>query len=231
MGNVLSEEQIEEKQVLIQKLFSLDFPLLDIGKRNGNTGYLDFIKPDELKTNNVVKGIDFCSRPFITFKATIEFQNGEKLKTFTTFFKRYTDNQLIWHCCGNFGENLFNTEGGAKNNQIEMLYQLLKDGEFKLENYDSNDLRLYNPYCWDDDYQTNLDKRACLIRIGEFDKTDSFDEEFVQEQEQEVYCCNKCDEEFDSLKRLSHHEETRCYNPKKINTDNFAGPFAITNHY
>ena len=132
MGNQLSEEQINERTEYLEKIFKLNFPKLNLGNRYGATGYIDFIALEELGNNNVMMGYDASFRPFIVFKAELEYPDGLKKKTFTTFFKRYNDNNLLYHTCGHYGKLLFDTEGGSDNKQIKMLYELLESGEYKL---------------------------------------------------------------------------------------------------
>ena len=142
MGN-LSQKEKDIRNEYIVKIKDLNFPILDIGIKNGSTGYLDFINPDNLGSNNIMKGIDTFSRHFIVFKAEFEYPNGFKKKTFTTFFQRYTSDELLWHCCGHHGVNLMDTGGGANNEQIKMLYELFSSGEYKI-NKDIFDVQKFN---------------------------------------------------------------------------------------
>ena len=142
MGNSLSQEEINIRNEYLNKIRNINVPILDIGNKNGSTGYLDFIKSDELGTNNIMKGLDCLSRPFIVFKAEFEYPNGLKKKTFTTFFQRYSDNHNLWHCCGHYGINLMDTQGGTSNEQIKMLYELFSSGEYKINREIINEQRL-----------------------------------------------------------------------------------------
>lgn len=132
MGNSISQEEINIRNEYLSKIIKLNLPILDIGTQNGSTEYLDFIKPDELGSNNIMKGFDCASRPFIVFRAEFEYSNGLKKKIFTTFFQRYSDNQLLWHCCGHYGVHIMDTTGGANTEQIKMLYELFSSGEYKI---------------------------------------------------------------------------------------------------
>ena len=133
MGNVVSNEEIYTLRKVIDLFEDLSFEILNIGMRNGYTGYLDFISPDELGSNVVMKGKDLYSRPFFVFKAIFEYSNGEKKNTFTTFFQRYDDDKNLWHCCGHHGENLMSTEGGVNLEQFKLLYELFSLGEYKID--------------------------------------------------------------------------------------------------
>ena len=168
MGNSLSQEDTDIRNEYLQKIRNIKVPNLDIGMKNGSTGYLDFIKPDELGANNIMKGIDSSSRSFFVFKAEFEYPNGLKKKTFTTFFQRYSDNYLLWHCCGHYGVNLMATDGGTNNEQIKMLYELFSSGEYKI-NKDLIDeqrlqFRINDDLSWDnitdDDY-------PIIIKLGD----------------------------------------------------------------
>lgn len=151
MGNSLSDEAILERGTYLKNIVNLKFPILDIGTKNDYTDYIDFITPDELSSNDIMRGFDSSLRAFVVFKAEIEYPNGIKKKTFTTFFQRYSDNQLLWHCCGHSGTNLMDTTGGANNQQIKMLYDLFSSGEYKIDknilsqqklNFNSDELSL-----------------------------------------------------------------------------------------
>ena len=133
MGNVVSNEEVNTLRKMIDLIDDLPFEILNIGMRNGYTGYLDFISPNELGSNVIMKGKDLHSRPFFVFKAFFEYSNGEKKNTFTTFFQRYDDDKNLWHCCGHHGENLMITEGGTNLEQFELLYKLFSSGEYKID--------------------------------------------------------------------------------------------------
>jgi hypothetical protein len=102
---------------------------LDISHKYGHTSYIDFIKQSDLQENIMMKGIDDFERPFIVFKSEIIYENSKfNKKTFTTFFKRYVDDSLLWHACGHDGPLLFDTVGGANISQLKLLADLLKNG-------------------------------------------------------------------------------------------------------
>ena len=128
MGNILSFEQRETNLKILSEIRYLQFSILDIGDRCGDTTYIDFIKSNEV-SNDVMKGIDIFRRPFFVFKATIKYENGNSIKSFTTWFQRYTDNDLLWHTCGNDGFVLFDTSGGANIEQMIFIKKLFKNGE------------------------------------------------------------------------------------------------------
>lgn len=118
-------------------IFSMEYPILDVGKTMGSTGYIDYISLDDLGSNNVMVGMDCTSRKFIVFKAQVEFSNGVKKQTLTTFFQRYDDNKVLYHCCGHHGIYLLCTDGGASVRQIKFLCELLTRGKYV---FDGDDL-------------------------------------------------------------------------------------------
>ena len=114
---------------LITSIMDTNCNILDISFRYGSTSYIDFIEKSELKENTMMKGRDDFERPFIVFKAEIIYENSKfNKKTFTTFFKRYVDDSLLWHACGHDGPLLFDTVGGANISQLKLLADLLKNG-------------------------------------------------------------------------------------------------------
>ena len=132
MGNKLSPEELSERSEYVEKMRKMKFDILDIGNKNGATGYLDFITPDDISSNAIMKGTDCLGRPFFVFKAHIELSNGDVMSTFSTFFQRFFDDRLCWHICGHYGENLLFTEGGTNNTQFQMLCELFETGKYEL---------------------------------------------------------------------------------------------------
>jgi len=163
MGNSLSESEIEELKYNIDLLNKLEFNNLDIKNKQGATGYIDFISLDEVD-HNVMKGYDVFNRVFFVIKAEIENSDGSKIKTFTTFFQRYSDNKNLWHTAGNFKSLLFDTVGGATLSQIKMLIELLINGYFNLDLEKIQNLKI-NCYP-NNEYEKNIDITKCPIKIN-----------------------------------------------------------------
>jgi hypothetical protein len=142
-------------QQSLQNIMDYNCKILDIKDRFGNTNYIDFIKQSEV-TENIMKGVDDNERPFIVFKAELVYNTNNTntkiiKKTFTTFFQRYTDNKLLWHTCGDDGNLLFDSNGGANLVQIKLIEELLKNKYIDLTpDMDIYQLRLKinyeNPY-------------------------------------------------------------------------------------
>ena len=63
------------------------------------------------------------------------FDSGETFNTFQTFFRRYTDNRMVW-ASGTTSKNLFDTCGGMSNIQQEFIIELV---DKKIINIQQND--------------------------------------------------------------------------------------------
>jgi len=96
-------------------------------------------------------GIDYANRPFFVIKAEIVYSDKTKINTFTTFFQRYSDDNLLWHTAGHYGKLLFDTTGGSSLSQFKLLFQLLLNGFYNLEKEEANDLRIFNNNDTNDD--------------------------------------------------------------------------------
>jgi len=62
-------------------------PVLDIGEETGRTGYLDFLKPEDV-TAPIMRGVDSADRPFVTLRMQREFR-GEMRTWVECLFRRY----------------------------------------------------------------------------------------------------------------------------------------------
>ncbi len=136
MGNTATTiESRAELQELARKILSIDCQVLDIGNRQGSTGYIDFITQSEL-TRSIAKGFDLNGRGFIAWKAECvltSYDETSEFSTFTTFFKRYAETEsMLYHTCGHDGQNLFSTEGGCSEAQMKFLLKLLETKEVTL---------------------------------------------------------------------------------------------------
>jgi hypothetical protein len=103
-----------------------DYPILDIGNKNGSTGYLDFIQNHDV-SNSVTKGKDKYNRPFFVIRALITRSDNSTESTLETFFQRYTNDDSLWHGCGHSGHYFISTEGGMNIKQAEFIIELLKN--------------------------------------------------------------------------------------------------------
>lgn len=134
-----------------------DCPILDIGDQFGQTGYIDFIQPSQL-TEPFMKGVDCCKRPFVVFKATIYYEDGHSIETLTTFFQRYTDDNVVWMSAGHHMDLLFDTTGGANLSQMKLVEQLFYEKEIVLTNEQIERCRFLSSEKWIIDEETGKNK-------------------------------------------------------------------------
>lgn len=131
MGNSFSQKDNFEISSTMRSLASGDYPVLDIGNKNGHTGYLDFISTEEISAP-VTKGKDQHGRLFFVVRAKVGLSNGKTLNVFETFFQRYSDNDVLWHGCGHGGIQFMWTEGGLSLCQAKFLKSLLENTNVEL---------------------------------------------------------------------------------------------------
>ena len=115
---------------------------LDLSERRGSTDYIDFINVEELGDNDIMKGIDICSRKFFIFKASVIFSDGSVTRTCTTFFQRYTGDENVWQTGSTNITSLLYTEGGTSDQQINFVKRLIYGKEIVLNVNEINNLRL-----------------------------------------------------------------------------------------
>ena len=139
-------------------------PILDIGDRIGMTGYIDFIRPSEVSFP-IMKGIDNSNRPFVTLKANVYFDDGSIVKTFSTFFQRYSDNNHLWHCTGHYGKLLFDTGGGMTTQQSLILRELLTHGCVVINPENRDNLRILGSSFFDRFNEPSHDRDAFAMYI------------------------------------------------------------------
>jgi hypothetical protein len=72
-------------------------PVLDLGQHTGSTGYLDFLRPNDL-THSIMRGADAGGRPFISLKLNTPSDPGHPPhQTAITFFQRFaTGGEWTW---------------------------------------------------------------------------------------------------------------------------------------
>ena len=161
MGNSVTPSTRQFMDLTLNTIFNSSYPELDLQDRVSD--YIDFINPDELKDNNVMGGIDNYERRFIVFKSCITINNTHT-NMFTTFFQRYNDNDILYHCAGLGLQSsasgrvlLFDTEGGATLKQMEFLLELLNNRSITLNYEQACDFKLnYNLNQFTDDEKNRL---------------------------------------------------------------------------
>lgn len=94
------------------------FPNLDIGSRMGSTGYLDFLRPQDL-THPIMKGADSYGRPFVAIKVHLRVENSHFVEdhedeAVVTIFQRYTTGGRwtygVSAACRSFFNDVFNEQ-------------------------------------------------------------------------------------------------------------------------
>jgi len=122
-----------------QKKYVMDnYPRLDVGNRTGGTGYIDFLKWDEVEYS-VMWGIDCLDRPFIVIKGLINNQNVMQV-----FFQRYNDNLDNWNSGANWTRPFISTGGGISQEQYDFLYELITNKKNILKVEYKPEYRLFN---------------------------------------------------------------------------------------
>ena len=165
MGNSITSSSKQQMLLTLNTIFNSSYPELDL--QDQVSDYIDFINPDELKDNNVMGGQDNYERRFIVFKSYITI-NNTSTNMFTTFFQRYNDNDILYHCSSNsYRELLFDTEGGATLKQIEILLELLNNNSITINYEQACDLKLnYNLNQFTDDEKNKLSINITLGNIS-----------------------------------------------------------------
>ena len=129
---------MELKRTLISDILATpDIPILDIQSREGATGYIDFIDINEV-TSPLMRGVDVYNRPFFTICADIIYEGDICIPTFTTIFKRYTDNSLLWHTAGHY-RKIACTDGGMNIPQFGLFRTLIQNGEIDFNDGKDNE--------------------------------------------------------------------------------------------
>ena len=116
---------IQEMEKILEKWDS--YPTLDLGKRQGHTDYIDFIRPNEVP-NPITVGIDIFSRPFCVIRV-VGVRNGKLVHFSNTFFQRYTDSNL-WVAAYAGGKQLLDTCGGMREEQFEFVKKICEGETF-----------------------------------------------------------------------------------------------------
>ena len=77
-------------------LESLDIPLLNLKGKWSDSGFIDFIKTEEM-SNPIMKGEDIFGRPFVAVKVkTKNLKTLEEMEVVGTFFQRFDNDFHTW---------------------------------------------------------------------------------------------------------------------------------------
>lgn len=101
------------------------FPVIDVGNRNGKTDYIDYLSWDEVK-HPVMVGTDKFKRNFMVVKMTVD-----DTKIMQTFFQRYT-NGSVWMPCGHATELLLNVRLMTKKD-FNLIKNIIEGNNVKLD--------------------------------------------------------------------------------------------------
>ena len=104
-----------------------NLPVLNIGRLNGVTDYLDFFTLKQV-THPIMKGTDVFGRKFIVIKCVI----NNKI-FMQTFFQRYSDNTNHWMGCGHATSLIIDTSGGMEEIQFKLIADLIMEKRTILE--------------------------------------------------------------------------------------------------
>lgn len=112
---------------IIKSIFPLSvwesLPILEVGEKCGDTGYIDFIRKEEIKFP-IMGGIDDGHRPFFVMEVVSD--DEDKIHYAQTFFQRWTDNQDKWVSGDIVGRTIFMSTSPTMNNKhIDVLKKLI----------------------------------------------------------------------------------------------------------
>lgn len=116
---------------IINEIFNNDCNILDLGDKVGDTGYIDFINPADIKYS-IMKGVDGYYRNFLLLKTYFLHDYGEIENNFTVIFQRYSDNKTLYMSCGNYGKIFIHSSGGLDIEQLELINNLIKNKKINL---------------------------------------------------------------------------------------------------
>jgi len=154
--------EAEQIKIITQELYNIDCPILDIGDREGVTGYIDFIDTSEF-VEPFNKGIDKYERKFISLRANIEYEDGTTKETFTTLFQRYAGRENLWMGAGTRATHLFATDGGTNLHQVKLVLKLLQEGSVDISGEMDVECRLTRfKFSWYE-VDNNKPKRVYLV--------------------------------------------------------------------
>ena len=173
----------EQILFLTNQIYNIECPILDIGQKAGSTGYIDFINSNEF-IESLRKGIDKTDRKFISFRANIEYSNGQNVETFTTLFQRYSDDEYLWMGAGK-QTHLFATYGGINIYQLQLLYKLLTERTVMVTEDMINNCRL-GQYNYDNTNTIHCPVKITLVVKEKKEKEKERIEDIMKDLEEKV---------------------------------------------
>ena len=113
-----------------EKYYAL--PKLNLGDKNGTTGYIDFVTSKDM-SHPIMQGYDSGGRKFVAIKVnTVNTETGDKSPVVGTFFERYSDNPLNlnsnkeWAFGTCYGLNVIHNDSRVRDYQYKNLGLRLK---------------------------------------------------------------------------------------------------------
>lgn len=104
----------------------LNMPVLDLGDREGLTGYIDFIQPSEVGAP-IMSGLDKYNRPFFTLR--IQYGPRPDMVYVETLFQRYVNDYVLW-TTGSTRITMLNRLGSV---DLERLRTLVETKRLRIE--------------------------------------------------------------------------------------------------
>jgi hypothetical protein len=115
------------------------YPKLELGTREGMTGYIDFLLWHEIDSP-IVWGVDAYGRKFFVMK----FVTGKGQQVMETYFQRYVGSEL-WHSCGHANFEILNTSGtGLTPEQSDFLDRLYRGDAIACDRDRCETYRIFN---------------------------------------------------------------------------------------
>ena len=114
-----------------------DLPVLDLGGRQGATGYIDFVRAEDMPFP-VMRGVDVYGRPFVAIKAQTAGE-CDFIEVVGVFFQRYSDNADAWAYGTCYPLNMIFHDSRVRDKHIEglksRLHMLMLGGEVRNVEY------------------------------------------------------------------------------------------------
>jgi len=114
---------------------------INVNKRYGSTGYIDYIiNEDFINNSDIIWGIDNAQRYFLSINYNSYINGVFNENNIMTIFQRYTDQKRLWVTCGkvfcneavvfNFIENELNH---TFNNIFGLFFEIINNGKITTE--------------------------------------------------------------------------------------------------
>ena len=165
------------ERTFLNDYVTYDVEILDIGEKEGFTGYIDFIGIDQFNTS-LVKGLDKYLRPFICMKVRVTFDDKSYMNLCQTFFQRYSNEKNLWTSASllinstDKNGDLIVTYGGMSKYEKNFIREIVKNKCVDMKNYDHTQIRFRRKIIELYKNNVNIDK----IELINFMKEDNIGE-------------------------------------------------------